>query len=140
MAKKLSMEFDFHEVDTKKLAEECDSRIKEFNKLLDQLPLAHVKKRMLWNQIFENALVDRRNAYIMSNNLYLDVHGNPDQHALHGQNLTKYLERMSKANEQIIKLSELISEAITDSGDEDEEWSEDDMYEKLQTASKGSDK
>jgi hypothetical protein len=64
MAKKLSMEFDFHEVDTKKLAEECDSRIKEFNKLLDQLPLAHVKKRMLWNQIFENALVDRRNAYI----------------------------------------------------------------------------
>jgi hypothetical protein len=53
---------------------------------------------------------------------------------------TLYLERMSKANEQIIKLSELISEAITDSGDEDEEWSEDDMYEKLQTASKGSDK
>ena len=137
MAKKSSMEFDFKEVDNEKLSKECEHIVKEFEKLLEQVGPKHTKKKMLWKQIFENAIVDRRNAFIMFNNLYLEVHGNADQHALHGQNLTKYLERMSKANEQIIKLSELVDGAITDEDAETEAMDEDEMYEHLQNLNKG---
>lgn len=135
--KKSSMEFDFKEVDNEKLSKECESIVKEFEKLLERVGAKHTKKKMLWKHIFENATIDRRNAFIMFNNLYLEVHGNPDQHALHGQNLTKYLERMSKANEQIIKLSELIDAAITDEDAEEEGMDENEMYEHLQNLNKG---
>jgi len=39
----------------------------------------------------------------------MKVHGNSNEHAIHGQTITKYLERMSKANDQLIKLADLIS-------------------------------
>lgn len=132
--KKSTMEFDFKQVDNDKLSKECDYIIKEFETLLDDLGQKHIKKKMLWRQIFENAIIDRRNAFIMFNNLYLEVHGSSDQHALHGQNLTKYLERMSKANEQIIKLSELVNDAITLEEVEDEHMGEQDMYDHLEAA------
>ena len=52
------------------------------------------------------------------------------EHAIHGQTLTKYMERMSKANEQLIKLAELVSQAIDENVEE--EWSEDQMYDALE--------
>lgn len=136
--KKSTMEFDFKEVDNEKLSKECDQIMKDFEKeVLDHVGPKHLKKKMLWRQIHQNAIIDRRNAYIMFNNLYLEVHGNADQHALHGQNLTKYLERMSKANDQIIKLSEMMDIATTDEDAETEEMDENTMYEHLQNLNKG---
>jgi hypothetical protein len=43
--------------------------------------------------------------------LYLTVHGNPEQHVIHGDHLSKYMERMEKANTQLLKLAELVHKA-----------------------------
>jgi hypothetical protein len=61
--------------------------------------------------------------------LYKDVHMEPAQHAIHGNTLAKYLERMEKSNAQLIKLAELIDEAAE--AEEDSLISEDDIYEQI---------
>ena len=43
------------------------------------------------------------------NDLLVSIPGNPANHSTHGSLATKYLERMSKSNDQIIKLAELIA-------------------------------
>lgn len=62
------------------------------------------------------------------------VQNNGTEHAIHGATLSKYMERMQKANEQLIKLAELVSEAIDEQVEES--WSEDDMYEMMNKSSK----
>ena len=47
--------------------------------------------------------------------------------------LTKYLERMSKSNEQLLSLSKQISESETT----DKSMSEDDIFEKINSERKG---
>lgn len=94
---------------------ELDIKIKNqlsnFSNLLDTISSVEDKTKALWKQIYENAVQDRKNAYIMWIDLYGFVHANPNEHAIHGQNLSRYMERMSKANDQILKLTELVSRA-----------------------------
>lgn len=137
MAKKSSMEFDFKSVDIEKLTNEGDILVKEFEKLLEKIGPKHQKKKFLWSKIFINALNERRNALIMFNNLYMEVHGSQEMHSIHSQNLVKYLERQSKANDQLLKLSELMNEALTDEDVMEDGMDENDMYEHLQNLNKG---
>ena len=65
----------------------------------------------------------------MLTDLYQRVHGSPAEHAIHGQNLSKYLERLNKSNEQLIKLAEILDDAIEE--DEDEALDSETMYERL---------
>jgi hypothetical protein len=135
--KTLPMEFDFKQVDNEKLSKECSAQVAEFCNTLETIGPKHEKKKHLWKQIYENAVIQRRNAYIMFNNLYLEVHSNPDQHAIHGQTLVKYLDKIEKSNDQLIKLSEIMNEALTDDdAREDEELNEDEMYDHLQNLNK----
>ncbi len=129
--------FNFNEIKTEEIeftppkAEELDNDIsvnmKNFTSLLNSLSSTEDKKKALWKQIYENALIDRRNAYILFGDLYNIVAGNANEHGLHGANMAKYLERMSKANEQLIKLAELVSDEVTSV--EAERFNEDNMYE-----------
>ena len=48
-------------------------RIKDFNGLLSQIESINDKKRQLWKEIYENAITDRQNAYIMITKLVLIV-------------------------------------------------------------------
>jgi hypothetical protein len=100
--------------------------LKDFSALLDSFSSLEDKKKSLWKQIYENAVTDRNNAYTMFGDLYGDIAGKPTEHAIHGQNLARYLERMEKANNQLIKLAEMIDDLES----EEEEWLEDDdnMY------------
>ena len=41
--------------------------------------------------------------------LLVTIPGNPTSHSTHGSLASKYLERMSKSNDQIIKLAELVA-------------------------------
>jgi hypothetical protein len=79
--------------------------------LLDSLASVDDRVKLLWKQIYENALTDRRNAYMVWSDLYMAVHGNPEQHVIHGDHLSKYMERMEKANTQVLKLAELVYKA-----------------------------
>jgi len=93
------------------LIKKADQDLATFVELLDSITTIDERLKLLWKQIYENALIDRRNAYMIWTDLYITVHGNPEQHVIHGDHLSKYMERMEKANTQLLKLAELVYKA-----------------------------
>tara|TARA_Y100000310_G_scaffold223406_1_gene225244 strand:- start:59 stop:433 length:375 start_codon:yes stop_codon:yes gene_type:complete len=86
-----------------------DIKIEKFSDLLESLENTEDKKKMLWKEVYENALNDRESAGILFTDLLTQSQGNAANHAMFGQIMSKYLERMGKSNDQILKLAELIS-------------------------------
>jgi len=86
-----------------------EKKIEKFSDLLDSLENTEDKKKLLWKEVYENALTDRENANILFTDLLLESKGNTANHAMFGQTMSKYLERMCKSNDQILKLAELIA-------------------------------
>jgi hypothetical protein len=86
-------------------------KVKDFSTLLNQIESLTDKKKQLWKEIYENAVCDRQNAYVMFVKLVMIVQDKSTEHAVHGRALSSYIERMSKANDQLIKLAELVAKA-----------------------------
>lgn len=86
-------------------------KVDAFAEILDQLNSTEEKKKVLWKEIYHNALVDRENAGMLFTDAWTRMGGGSSEHATLGPTLTKYLERMCKSNEQILRLAELISKA-----------------------------
>ena len=86
-------------------------KVEEFSELLDSLKNTQDKKKMLWKEIYENALVDRENASMLFTVAWKNMTGGSSEHATLGSTMSKYLERMCKSNEQILRLAELIAKA-----------------------------
>lgn len=84
-------------------------KVKEFSELLDAIETTEDKKKLLWKEIYENSVVDRLNAYMLFTDVYTTMSGQSAEHLQMGPIMAKYLERMNKANDQLIKLAELIS-------------------------------
>jgi hypothetical protein len=93
-------------IDRSKLTE---TKIEKFSDLLESLESTEDKKKLLWKEVYENAIVDRENANILFTDLLVETRGNSSNHAMFGQIMSKYIERMCKSNDQILKLAELIS-------------------------------
>lgn len=106
---------------------ENDKKVEQFSDILDSIDNASDKKKMLWKEIYENAIVDRTNAHILFTDLYSQMGGSAADHATLGQTLTKYLERMSKSNEQLLSLSKQIAESESSSV----EISEDEIFDRI---------
>jgi len=87
------------------------NKIKDFSDLLDQIETLSDKKRALWKEIYENAITDRQNAFTMFMKLTAIMADKSTEHAVHGKTVSSYIERMSKANDQLIRLAELIARA-----------------------------
>lgn len=117
------------------LEKEAKKSMKEFDTLIDSLSAAHEKKKALWKQIYNNAVTDRRNSYIMFTDLYTEVHSKPHEHAIHGNTLAKYMERLNKTNEQLIKLAEIIEDAVA-ADQEEQELDENGLYDALEDGDK----
>lgn len=98
-------------------ADNIEGKIKSFVSLLNELSDVSDKQKKLWKEIYENALIDRHNAYNMFLELTAITQDKSAEHAIHGRSISAYLERMGKANEQLIRLAELI--AKSDSGQKD---------------------
>jgi hypothetical protein len=92
---------------TEKLKRKLDA----FSDILDELTSTEEKKKLLWKEIYENALVDRENAGMLFTDAWSRMSPGTAEHITLGTTLTKYLERMSKSNEQILRLAEIISKA-----------------------------
>jgi hypothetical protein len=84
------------------------------------------KKKRLWLEIYENAISDRQSAYAMLGTLIQISGDKSSEHAIHGKTMATYIERMSKANDQLIKLAELIADA-----EKPEDFNSDDLYNKI---------
>ena len=93
-----------------------NKKVETFGELLDKISSLEDKKKLLWKEIYENALNDRENANSLYTDLYLKMQGDtPFNHSAVGPIMAKYLERMCKSNEQILKLADLISKEETKS-------------------------
>ena len=92
-------------------ARAVEERIRDFGALLNQIESLSDKKRRLWREIYENAISDRQNAYVMFATLVKISQEKSTEHAVHGKTIATYIERMSKANDQLIKLADLIARA-----------------------------
>ncbi len=93
-----------------------DSKIEQFNEILENLSGLDNKKKALWLQIYENAVSDRERASILFTEAFKSMGGGTSDHVAIGSILTKYLERMCKSNDQILSLADMITKAeINDS-------------------------
>lgn len=91
--------------------ENLEEGLKNFSDLLDTLDSLPQQKKSLWREVYYNAVTDRRAAYVLYNDLLTSIIGYPAQHAIHGPIMAKYIERVSRSNDQIIRLAELVAEA-----------------------------
>ena len=89
--------------------EKKEDQIKNFADILDSIESLENKKKMLWKEIYENALEDREKSKMLFNDAYISMQGGVNEHMNIGSIMSKYVERMSKSNDQILKLAELIS-------------------------------
>lgn len=93
----------------KKKEKTTEEKIKDFADLLDELENTKDKKKLLWKEAYRNALNDRESASVLVDDILLQIQGNLNNHQQFGALMTKYLERMSKSNDQILRLAELIA-------------------------------
>lgn len=91
--------------------DDVKKRVDTFSQVLEKIEHADAKKRILWKEIYENAMLDRQNAHILFVEAYTTMSQGTTEHATLGATLSKYLERMNKANDQLIRLAELISKS-----------------------------
>lgn len=106
--------------------EERNNRIKEFGDIIDTIESADAKKKFLWKQIYNNAVYDRELASVLYTQLFSSSAGSANDHMTSGPMLVKYLERMSKCTEQLIKLAEMIGDS------EKNNSTPEDMYDAIQ--------
>lgn len=107
-----------------------EDKVQDFKTLLDTLTSLTDKKKQLWFEIYRNALLDRDVSFNMYTSVSALVLANPIEHAIHGPNISKYIERMSRCNDQLLKLAELISHE-EDKSAANEEVNIDDLYDKF---------
>jgi len=107
--------------------ENKESKIKDFQEILEGIDTLENKKKSLWKEIYTNALEDREKAKMMFNDAYISMQGGVNEHMNIGAIISKYIERMSRSNDQILKLAELISKEEEKS----ENISDDDLFSKI---------
>lgn len=87
-----------------------EKKVLQFDDLLDSIEGLDSKKRHLWSEIYKNAVTDRESAAILYTDTIMQLKGNTANHSILGPIVVKYIERMSRANDQLIKLAEIITE------------------------------
>ena len=106
-------------------------KIEQFSDLLDTLTNTEDKKKFLWKESYQNALDDRENANILLVDLMKVSMNNTTNHIQFGTLMAKYLERMSKSNDQILKLAELLSKEM-----QEQQISDDEIFDKILSKNK----
>ena len=89
--------------------DEVEKKVESFGILLDSLETSEDKKKLLWREIYENAIIDRMNAYMLFTDVYGCMTGDKADHVTLGPMMAKYIERMNKSNDQLLKLADLIA-------------------------------
>ena len=87
-----------------------EKKVLQFDQLLESIEGLDDKKKHLWSEIYKNAITDRESAAILYTDTIMQLKGNTANHSILGPIVVKYIERMSRANDQLIKLAEIITE------------------------------
>ena len=89
--------------------DDVSRKTEQFGALLESIENLEDKKKHLWREIYENAIVDRMNAYMLFTDVYGTMTGDKADHVTLGPMMAKYIERMNKANDQLLKLADIIA-------------------------------
>jgi hypoxanthine-guanine phosphoribosyltransferase len=86
-------------------------RAQSFSELLADIQGLDSKRKALWIEIYNNAVSDREKACMLFTEAYksMGTSNTMDDHVNLGTTMSKYLERMSKCNDQILDLANLIA-------------------------------
>lgn len=95
--------------DQMNILKEKEGKVARFEDLLESIDGLDSKKKVLWLEIYRNALTDRESASILFTDTIMQLKGNAANHSILGPVVVKYIERMSRANDQLIKLAEIIT-------------------------------
>ena len=87
--------------------QKSQDRLKKFRDLLGRIETADDNIKALWTEIYDNANADRERASMLYTDLFMDVKGSAEKHGLYGTQMAKYLERMCKSNDQLLRLAEM---------------------------------
>ena len=95
-------------IELSKEAERLQTDMYEFEVLLENAAGMEAKKKLLWKQIYRNAIDDRSMAGVLFKSAYEKLGDSAADHIALGGMLVKYLEKMSKSNELLLELSKMI--------------------------------
>lgn len=104
-----------------------EKKISDFSELVNKIDALDDKRRALWKEIYENALTDRQNAYALFVKLVRIMKDASTEHAVHSRSAAVMIERMSRANDQLLRLADLVAAAEKKTGDIDPE----DMFKQI---------
>lgn len=109
---------------------------RDFDVLMDELEGLDTKIKSLWKEIYQNAVTDRVLAHVNLLQVMNVCGSNHESHGIYGPIIAKYLERMEKATNQVIKLVELVEDYKRHAGaNTGEIMTEDQIYEKISGSS-----
>ena len=94
--------------------DKLQKKVDDFSEVLQKIEHADAKKKILWKEIYENAVLDRQNAHVLFVEAYTTMSQGTTEHATLGSTLSKYLERMNKSNDQLLKLAEVMNKSETE--------------------------
>ncbi len=88
---------------------DIEDKVNKFSEMLNDIENLDDKAKHLYKEIYENAIADRQNSYVMFSKLARIVSANnTTEFAIHAKSIRDFIERMQKANDQLSKLLELI--------------------------------
>jgi|TARA_R110000824_G_scaffold60050_12_gene160920 hypothetical protein len=108
--------------------EEAEKKITEFEKILESVTDLDSRKMFLWLEIYNNAKNDRTCASALFTQAYSQLGNTSSEHVTLGSTLVKYLERMNKANEQLLSLASLVTKEI----EQQQSIDSDDIFEQIE--------
>jgi ABC-type Fe3+-citrate transport system substrate-binding protein len=91
---------------------DANKKITEFEEILADVESLDQRKMFLWLEIYNNAKNDRVCASALFTQAFKELGGTAAEHSTLGPTLVKYLERMTKANDQLLSLANLVTKEI----------------------------
>lgn len=107
-----------------------NDKSKSFQDLLKEIKQISDKKKRLWLEIYENAIADRVMSEAFISGLTSGGLGDIDKQITIAPHLQKYLEKMSRANDQLLQLAKLIHDAEMVAKEQSEDDGSD-LYDKI---------
>jgi hypothetical protein len=90
----------------------AQKKIRDFEKLLLEMDSIDPKKAHLWSEIYNNATNDRVCASALFTQAFIQLGQTAADHVSLGTTLVKYLERMTKSNDQLLTLAQIVAKEI----------------------------
>jgi len=105
-----------------------EKKLETFEETLRGMTGVEAQKILLWLEIYDNASSDRAIASALFTQGFTMLGQTSGEHISIGPLLVKYLERMTKSNDQLLALSQIIAKEV----EKEATMASDDIFEKIE--------